>query len=104
MPVDDGRLLLFVCQALETRHVLANGLPDQWELVYGLNPNDKSDAALDLDGDGLTNLEEYQAGANPLNPDSDGDGYNDSEEVIYGQDPTKKAQSPFSDVTAVRMP
>ncbi len=77
-----------------------DGIPDQWELVYGLNPNVKSDGALDSDGDGLTNLEEYQAGTNPLNPDSDSDGYNDAQEVIYGQDPTKKAVSPYTDVTA----
>lgn len=77
-----------------------DGMPDQWELVYGLNPNDPSDAQDDPDNDGLTNLEEYQALSNPLNPDTDGDGFTDAEELVYGRSPTQKAESPFADVTA----
>jgi hypothetical protein len=46
-------------------------MPDVWELQYGLDPLDASDALLDLDGDGFTNLEEYQMGTNPL-PDKGG--------------------------------
>ncbi|HLG26002.1 MAG TPA: S-layer homology domain-containing protein, partial [Candidatus Gracilibacteria bacterium] len=76
-----------------------DGIPDQWELQYGLNPKDPADAQLDKDNDGLTNLEEYRALTSPLNPDSDGDGFTDSEELIYGQNPNEKAESPFSDVT-----
>jgi hypothetical protein len=34
-------------------------MPDRFELDHGLNPLDPSDAALDTDGDGLTNLEEF---------------------------------------------
>lgn len=76
-----------------------DGMPDQWELVYGLDPDDPEDAQIDSDGDGLTNLEEYMALSNPLNPDTDGDGFNDAEELIYGQSPLQKATSPFTDVT-----
>jgi len=43
-----------------------DGMPDAWELLYSLDPLDPSDAALDTDGDGYTNLEEYQAGTDPL--------------------------------------
>ena len=43
-------------------------MPDAWELAHGLNPNDPSDAAGDLDGDGKTNLEEYLAGTDPTDP------------------------------------
>jgi hypothetical protein len=41
-----------------------NGLPDAWELLYfgqiGADPN------ADSDGDGLTNLQEYEQGRNPV--------------------------------------
>jgi hypothetical protein len=41
-------------------------MPDAWERKYGLNPTDASDALLDQDNDGLTALEEYEAGTIPL--------------------------------------
>jgi hypothetical protein len=46
-----------------------DGIPDQWELAYGLNPN-TNDAGLDPDGDGMDNLEEYVAGTDPNDPES----------------------------------
>jgi hypothetical protein len=42
-----------------------DGMPDWWEIKYGLDPNDPSDAAKDKDGDGYTNLEEYLNGTDP---------------------------------------
>ncbi len=42
-----------------------DGIPDDFESAYGLNPNSSSDAALDLDGDGFTNLQEFLAGTDP---------------------------------------
>lgn len=36
-----------------------DGMRDGWELLYNLNPNNPSDANLDLDGDGFTNVEEF---------------------------------------------
>jgi hypothetical protein len=42
-----------------------------------------------LDSDSLSNLEEYQYGTDPLQPDTDGDNLNDRDEVlVYGTDPT----------------
>ena len=41
-----------------------DGMPDGWEVTYGLNPLVK-DGGDDLDQDGYTNLQEYQAGTNP---------------------------------------
>lgn len=62
-------------------------MPDIWEIAHGLNPDDPADAGQDLDGDGLSNLEEYQNGADPHNPDTDGDGLSDRWEVANGTNP-----------------
>lgn len=40
-------------------------MPDVWEKKYGLNPNDPSDASLDCNGDGYTNIEKYINGLDP---------------------------------------
>ncbi|MBN1362747.1 MAG: DUF3826 domain-containing protein [Sedimentisphaerales bacterium] len=42
-----------------------DGMPDAWELKYGLDPNAWADAALDCTGDGYTNIEKYINGIDP---------------------------------------
>lgn len=42
-----------------------DGMPDDYELAWGFNPNNPADANLDADGDGVTNRQEYAAGTNP---------------------------------------
>ncbi|MFO0705064.1 MAG: Ig-like domain-containing protein [Candidatus Andersenbacteria bacterium] len=86
-----------------------DGMDDDWEVRYGLNPNDPSDAGQDPDSDGytndvyknesgevlivepatsagpaggpLTNLKEYIWGTDPRNPDTDGDGFSDGQDI-----------------------
>ena len=58
-----------------------DGMPDEWEVTNGLDPNDPADAALDADGDTLTNVEEYGLRTNPNEADTDMDGLQDNVET-----------------------
>ena len=42
-----------------------DGMPDWWEKMFGLDPL-VNDATIDSDGDGRSNLAEYNAGTNPM--------------------------------------
>jgi hypothetical protein len=58
-----------------------DGMTDEWELQYGLDINDPSDALTDMDEDGLSNLEEYQHVLDPTDADTDDDSLLDGAEV-----------------------
>lgn len=59
-----------------------DGIPTYFEKLYPfLNPTDASDAAKDQDNDGLSNLDEFLAGTDLTNPDTDGDGLKDGDEI-----------------------
>ena len=64
-----------------------DGMPDEWELFYGFDPVDPSDADEDEDVDGVSNVNEYRLGLDPINPDSDYDGVDDGGEIASGTDP-----------------
>jgi hypothetical protein len=59
-----------------------NNLPDEWEEEHGV-----SDPNGDPDLDYLLTGDEYLAGTDPNNSDTDGGGENDGSEVEWGQDP-----------------
>ena len=65
-----------------------DGMQDGVEVTNGLDPL-RDDAALDPDGDGLSNAEELAQGTSPKNADSDYDGLADGVEVeVFGTAPT----------------
>ncbi len=68
-----------------------DGLPDAFEVQYGLDPFDPTDAQEDPDGDDLTSTEELFLGTSPVAADTDGGGLNDGEEIAIGLDPLNPA-------------
>ena len=78
----------------------ADGLPDEWERKYGLNPNDASDADADADADGFTNAEEFAAGTDPTNRNDHPD-YLDSLKIVL---PLRETYMPFVFTKATQIP
>ncbi|HYM14739.1 MAG TPA: C25 family cysteine peptidase [Dehalococcoidia bacterium] len=67
-----------------------DGIPDTYKQAHAClqgYPLTQDIAAMDSDGDGLTNVQEYLLGTDPCNPDTDGDGYTDGQEVLLGKNP-----------------
>ncbi|KJS03054.1 MAG: hypothetical protein VR65_02055 [Desulfobulbaceae bacterium BRH_c16a] len=73
-----------------------NSIPDNWKSAYGFALGDPNIDSQDPDADGLTNLEEFQHGTDPLNRDTDGDGISDGDEVhLYGTNPMQQENLTF---------
>ena len=77
-----------------------DGLPDAWERLHGLNPGDAGDASADSDGDGFTNLEEFQAKTDPKDS-ADHPDYLDSLKVVL---PLNETYLPFAFRKANKIP
>ncbi len=69
--------------AFELNATIPHTLPD----VADTDGDGVPDGEEDLDGDGLTNLEERDLGTDPLLPDTDRDGLTDDEELTHGLNP-----------------
>lgn len=72
-----------------------DGLSDWWEMKWFSNLNETAHGDYDLDG--ITNLQEYQAGTSPtgVEPDVDGDGLSDAWEMRFFNSST--AANPLDD-------
>ncbi|XOV78609.1 MAG: reprolysin-like metallopeptidase [Aestuariibacter sp.] len=89
--ISDGFSIL--TEALAPVDSDGDGMSDEFEETYNLDPNSASDANEDADNDGLSNLEEYFLGTNPTSADSDGDSIPDQYEVLNRLDPNDSSDA-----------
>ncbi len=79
------------------RYSLGDEINDRWRMDhFGCIECPEAAASADPDRDGLTNLEEFNAGTNPTKKDTDGDGWKDKTEIEKGTDPTNPDSHPPS--------
>ncbi|WP_251358973.1 thrombospondin type 3 repeat-containing protein [Kangiella sp. TOML190] len=71
----------------DIKDVDADGMDDSYEISIDLDPSNPTDGNLDLDNDGLSNLEEYLHRTRPDMADSDADGLSDKIELDFGMNP-----------------
>ncbi len=64
-----------------------DGMPDRYEVLHDCLDPVVDDAAADEDQNGITNLDEYEAGFDPCHPDTDRGGESDVSERTRGANP-----------------
>ena len=57
-----GMIIRSIAQLYDTD---GDGMPDAWEIEFGLNPDDASDAAEDCNGNGVSNFDEFKRSLDP---------------------------------------
>jgi alpha-tubulin suppressor-like RCC1 family protein len=78
--IDRGKAPIAACYLTPSQYpdADADGIPDYWEKLHGLDPQNSADAAsVDPQSNGLTYLQQYLISTNPNSPDTDGDGVPD---------------------------
>lgn len=102
--LNEGALALFRVSVDAVADSDGDGMPDDFELTNGFNPNSRADGPSDADGDGLSNVDEFRGGTNPRIADTDGDGLRDGVEVQTGTDPLDPSSFDFSRaLTSIRL-
>lgn len=77
-----------------------DGIPDAWELKFGLDPRDAADAVADSDGDGFTSAEEFAAATDPTKADS----HPDYLDFVSIRLPVEQTVLPFHFRKAIKTP
>ena len=76
----ESQIELVLTAKAESTDTDGDGMPDVWEQNFGSHST-VGDAQRDLDSDGLSNLDEFLNGTDPLDWDSDHDGLPDGQEL-----------------------
>lgn len=98
LPIDEHNFDIINSSRYRFDHVDADAdnLPNWYEFRYGFDSS-FNDSFMDFDDDGLSNLDEYLIGTNPLRHDSDKDGYSDWAENYIGTSPLNSSEVPQVD-------
>src|SRR5690606_27722391 len=100
----DATLTVFFTEVGSVVDTDNDGLPDDWELQFGLDPLDPGDAALDGDEDRLSNFQEFGSGTDPGDADSDDDGWDDFTELHFAGDPLDPDVEPDPPIISIDAP
>ncbi|MFX1511613.1 MAG: NosD domain-containing protein [Promethearchaeota archaeon] len=73
-----------------------DGMPNFWEYQMDLNATNPQDATFDPDGDGFTNVQEYRAGTDPYDADSDNDFFPDNWDRGWWGNPRTNWDNPLT--------